>query len=42
VIYTGFYRRLFEQLEFRMVWLNAPPGGVYRCAHPRKHPRKRR
>jgi len=33
--YFNFYRRLFESVSYQMVWLNVPPGGVYRCARPR-------
>lgn len=33
--YKRFYDRLFESVEFQMVLLNIPPGGVYRCAKPR-------
>jgi phospholipid N-methyltransferase len=35
LLYRGFYRRLFEQVNFRMVWRNIPPGGVYCCRRPR-------
>ncbi len=34
-LYKGFYDRLFEDVQYRMVWLNVPPGGVYRCRKPR-------
>lgn len=33
--YRGFYKRLFESVSYQMVWMNLPPGGVYRCARPR-------
>lgn len=36
LIYRSFYDRLFESVEYRMVWRNLPPGGVYCCAHPRR------
>ncbi len=35
LIYRKFYERLFRSVEYRMVWWNLPPGGVYRCASPR-------
>lgn len=35
LIYRGFYERLFESVEYRMVWWNIPPGGVYVCKRPR-------
>lgn len=42
-LYKAFYDRLFEDVEYRMVWMNMPPGGVYRCRRPRlRHTRKRR
>lgn len=34
-VYKSFYKRLFKQVDYRMVWLNVPPGGVYCCAQPR-------
>ncbi|MFH1416979.1 MAG: methyltransferase domain-containing protein [Planctomycetota bacterium] len=40
LVYRGFYARLFEQVEYRMVWRNVPPGGIYRCTRPRRHLRK--
>ncbi|HKQ50681.1 MAG TPA: rRNA adenine N-6-methyltransferase family protein [Phycisphaerae bacterium] len=40
ILYRGFYERFFRDVSYRMVWLNVPPGGVYRCAAPRKHLRK--
>jgi phospholipid N-methyltransferase len=41
--FVRFYRRLFETVSYEMVWMNIPPGGVYRCAGPRPtlHPRRR-
>lgn len=36
-VYRKFYRRFFESVEYKMVWMNCPPGGVYRCARPRRH-----
>lgn len=36
LIYRGFYTRMFDSVNYRMVWLNVPPGGVYRCARPRQ------
>ncbi len=41
MIYRGFYERFFRDVNYRMVWLNVPPGGVYRCSSPRQHLRKR-
>lgn len=35
LLYRRFYTRLFEQVNFRMVWRNIPPGGVYCCKLPR-------
>lgn len=35
-VYQRFYRRLFESVDFRIVWLNIPPGGVYYCSRPRQ------
>lgn len=40
MIYRGFYKRVFREVDYRMVWLNVPPGGVYRCSKPRQHLRK--
>lgn len=37
MIYNRFYDRLFESVDYRMVWWNIPPGGVYRCSNPRRH-----
>lgn len=37
MIYRKFYTRLFERVRYRMVWMNFPPGGVYRCSRPRRH-----
>lgn len=33
--YKRFYERLFEDVRFRFVWRNVPPGGVYHCRRPR-------
>jgi phospholipid N-methyltransferase len=33
--FKPFYDRLFERVEYRMVWRNIPPGGVYYCSRPR-------
>jgi phosphatidylethanolamine/phosphatidyl-N-methylethanolamine N-methyltransferase len=30
-VYRGLYRRLFEKVDFDLVPLNLPPGGVYHC-----------
>jgi phosphatidylethanolamine/phosphatidyl-N-methylethanolamine N-methyltransferase len=30
-VYRSMYRRLFEQVEFRLVPANFPPGGAYHC-----------
>jgi phospholipid N-methyltransferase len=30
-IYQGMYRRVFEEVDFRLVINNVPPGGVYHC-----------
>lgn len=35
LLYRGFYTRLFKDVDFRMVWRNIPPGGVYCCRQPR-------
>ena len=35
LLYRPFYDRLFENVEYRMVWWNMPPGGVYICRNPR-------
>lgn len=37
LVYKGFYARLFESVEYNMIWLNVPPGGIYHCSTPRKH-----
>lgn len=37
LVYRKFYDRLFDSVEYRMVWRNLPPGGVYWCAKPRPH-----
>lgn len=34
-LYRRFYERLFESVQYRMVWWNFPPGGVYCCSMPR-------
>lgn len=41
LVYRRFYTRLFEQVNFEMVWLNVPPGGVYCCTNPRQSRRSR-
>jgi phospholipid N-methyltransferase len=33
-IHTHVYRRYFEQVRFRFVCRNLPPGGCYVCRHP--------
>ncbi len=40
LVYRGFYTRLFEQVEYEMIWRNVPPGGIYCCTRPRLHLRK--
>jgi phospholipid N-methyltransferase len=40
MIYRGFYQRIFRDVDYNMIWLNVPPGGVYRCSSPRRHLRK--
>ncbi len=40
LVYRGFYHRLFEDVQYKMVWMNVPPGGVYWCSAPRKHLRR--
>lgn len=30
-VYAGLYRKLFRDVDFRLVPLNLPPGGVYHC-----------
>lgn len=37
LVYRSFYDRLFGSVHYRMVWMNIPPGGIYRCANPRRH-----
>jgi phosphatidylethanolamine/phosphatidyl-N-methylethanolamine N-methyltransferase len=37
LLYRSFYDRLFQSVNYRMVWWNMPPGGVYRCSQPRPH-----
>lgn len=41
-LYRSFYRRIFEQVDYRMIWLNVPPGGVYCCGRPRQCAHRRR
>lgn len=36
LFFKPFYDRLFERVEYRMVWRNVPPGGVYYCSRPRR------
>jgi len=36
VVYQRLYERLFEQVEFKLVMQNLPPGGVYHCKNLRK------
>jgi len=36
LFFKPFYDRLFERVEYRMVWRNVPPGGVYYCSRPRQ------
>jgi len=31
LVYRALYRRLFEQVQFKLVMANLPPGGVYFC-----------
>lgn len=35
LVYRGLYRRYFETVDFRFVFCNLPPGGVYVCHGPR-------
>jgi phosphatidylethanolamine/phosphatidyl-N-methylethanolamine N-methyltransferase len=42
LLYRGFYDRLFKEVEYRMVWWNVPPGGVYCCSAPRRIKSSRR
>lgn len=35
LVYRRFYARVFQRVEYRMVWLNLPPGGVYYCSNPK-------
>lgn len=42
LFYRGFYERLFEHVNYRMVWRNVPPGGVYLCRQPRRTTMQRR
>jgi phosphatidylethanolamine/phosphatidyl-N-methylethanolamine N-methyltransferase len=39
-VYQGMYRRLFEEVRFRPVWRNLPPGGVYHCRRLRSDYRR--
>ena len=32
LLYRGLYKRMFESVNYRMVWWNLPPGGVYECS----------
>ncbi len=46
LVYRRIYRRLFHEVNFRMVLANLPPGGVYHCRrlkadHPMHLPGKR-
>ncbi|MFQ5423989.1 MAG: class I SAM-dependent methyltransferase [Phycisphaerae bacterium] len=36
-VFRRFYGKLFDSVEYKMVWWNMPPGGVYRCSAPRGH-----
>lgn len=38
--YRSFYKQLFANVQYEMVWLNAPPGGVYYCKAPRRRVRR--
>lgn len=38
LIYRSFYKRFFSKVEYDMVWLNVPPGGVYQCRNIRARP----
>ncbi|HPF40406.1 MAG TPA: methyltransferase domain-containing protein [Phycisphaerae bacterium] len=38
--YKSFYKQLFADVQYEMVWLNAPPGGVYYCRSPRRRVRR--
>lgn len=40
--YKPFYKQLFADVQYEMVWLNAPPGGVYYCRSPRRRVRRHR
>lgn len=35
LVYRRFYSRVFHSVQYRMVWLNLPPGGVYYCSRPK-------
>jgi phosphatidylethanolamine/phosphatidyl-N-methylethanolamine N-methyltransferase len=37
LIFRPFYTRLFSNVQYQMVWMNVPPGGVYICSNPRQH-----
>jgi|CXWL01.1.fsa_nt_gi phosphatidylethanolamine/phosphatidyl-N-methylethanolamine N-methyltransferase len=37
LIFKPFYTRLFSEVQYQMVWMNVPPGGVYLCSRPRQH-----
>lgn len=37
MMYRTFYDRMFHSVDYKMAWVNLPPGGVYRCAAPRNH-----
>lgn len=36
LVYQRMYERLFEQVEFKLVMQNLPPGGVYHCKNLRR------
>jgi len=42
MIYYKLYRRYFEDVRFRFVPFNFPPGGVYVCPRVSRRPRPRR
>jgi phospholipid N-methyltransferase len=35
MLYRGLYASWFKDVDFRLVGLNVPPGGVYHCRRPR-------
>lgn len=35
MLYHGLYASWFDDVDFRLVGLNIPPGGVYHCRRPR-------